>query len=170
LNELEKYGDSIFKIDKLTPTEIDVLTEHRYVKVVEYDVKEKKLITVLLRPMPPHSSTHIFLVWSIKRLLKDIKGIKRIQTDFTVDADLTFNYETKVIAIEVETGSLLKVRKRLERKAEHLNDMYGNSWFFVVSNKNLVPKYRKYGKVTTRRGVAEMLQKMLKSSTPWKGV
>jgi len=164
--KLEFNGDGVFKIETLTPLEIDILLENDYIKTTEYCVKQKKLITVLLKPFANHSPTHIFLVWSIKQLVKEIKGVKRIQSDLTADADITFNYGSKNIAIEVETGSLLKVKKQLERKVEILNDKYGNSWFFVVSNKNLIPNYRKFGQVTSRKGVAEKLQKMLKSPTP----
>ena len=38
-----------------------------------------------------------------------------------------------------------------------LNDKHQDRWFFVVTNKNLLAKYRKFGDAVDRSGVIERL-------------
>lgn len=42
-----------------------------------------------------------------------------------------------------------------------LNRKYGKRWMFVVSNKELLPQYRKWGPSTQRTEVEKMLTKWL---------
>jgi hypothetical protein len=88
-----------------------------------------------------------------------------IREHLTKDADITFKYEDKWYALEIETGNLLRKRKQLEEKVAYLNKKYKKRWMFIVSNKNLVSHYRKYGFATPRKGVEENMQKYLKIAT-----
>jgi len=138
-----------------------------YKQVNEYCIYEKKIITVFVKPIMDHSPTHTFLVWSTTRLLEEFK-IENIETHDTKDADITFTHNNKKYAIEIETGNLLKKMRRLEEKVAYLNRKYHHRWFFIVSNRNLQAKYKKYGISTQRIRVWQLLEKMLENTHPKK--
>jgi hypothetical protein len=163
LDKLEDEGNVIKKED-LSEEERKILLENDYKQVNEYCVYEQKIITVLVKQILNHLPTHTFLVWSVLRLLADFE-VKNLKSHDTREADITFKYKHQLYAIEIETGSLLTRKKQLEDKVKYLNRRYPKKWFFVVSNKNLQPKYRKYGVATQRVGVEKFLKKMLKLRT-----
>ena len=163
LNTEEKL---VFLKSDLTETEHKVLLQNSYNQINEYSIIDKLPITVLVRKPENfnHSLTHVFLVWDVKRLLKQ-KGIKQIEEHLTRDADLTFNYQEKTFALEIETGTSLEHKRKLGEKVNYLNNKYPKRWFFIVSNKEIVYEYRKFGFATTRKGVGEFIENMLKFST-----
>ena len=163
LYKLKEKGN-ILKKEDLSEEEIELLLNNKYKQVNEYCVYDQKIITVLVQPVLNHSPTHIFLVWSVTKLLSDF-GVTNLRTHDTREADITFTYKHQCYAIEIETGSLLTQRKQLEEKVKYLNRRYPKRWFFVVSNKNLQPKYRKYGVATQRATVEKFLKKLLKIRT-----
>ena len=72
----------------------------------------------------------------------------------TIKPDIIFEVQNRKIAIEVETGNNLKNnKKQFLKKVESLNKNFGYNWFFVVTNRNLVKKYKKYGRTYTRKNV-----------------
>jgi len=155
---------SVFKKDNLTKQEFRVLLKNNYRQTNQYCVKEKRLITALVKPILNHGLSHTFLVWSVIRLLKTLKGIKEIKVHQTVDADITFKYNNKIFALEIETGTLLSKKKQTEEKVNYLNDKYPNKWMFIVSNKDLIWRYRKLGFSTQRNEVEKNLQILLRNS------
>ena len=68
----------------------------------------------------------------------------RVEKYATKKPDIVFKKGNKTFAIEVETGSVLKVRDRMKEKLEVLKDY--DKWFFVVTDRNKVKEYKKYGK------------------------
>ena len=166
LRKLNTEEKLVFIKSELTEMEHKILLENGYSQINEYSIIDKMPITVLARKPEnlSHSLTHVFLVWDVKRLLKQ-KGIKQIEERLTKDADLTFEYQSKIFALEIETGSSLEHAKKLEEKARYLNRKYPKRWFFIISNKDIVSKYRKFGYATSRKGVEEFLENMLKFST-----
>ena len=157
---LEK--NRVFEKIDLDPKEIEVLLKEGYKQVNEYCVTKRKIITILIKPILNHSIAHTFLVWSTRKLLEKYEKIEDIFEHETRDADLTFVFEGKTFAIEIETGSLLRKKKQLEEKIKYLNRKYGKSWMIVVSKRDLVRKYSKFGICTQRKGVCEKFEKMLK--------
>jgi len=162
LSGLENDINNVLIKKNLTEEQIKVLLEAEYVQVNEFDIIEKKIIPVFIKKVLKHSPSHIFLVWSARRFLETIKGIGRIEENLTRDADLVFDYNKERYAIEVETGTLLEKKKQLESKVKYMNDIYPDRWIFLVTNRNLVPKYRKYGPTTQRINLEKNLKKMLK--------
>jgi len=132
--------------------------------VNEFCVLEKKRITVLVKPFGNHTVQHEFLVWSSKRLLKKIKGIKEIQEHLTRDADLTFIFNGKKFALEIERGDLLRKPDRLREKRKYLNKKYTNRWMFVVSNRDFLTKYKKFGFTSDRSRLSENLAKLIQNT------
>jgi len=160
LRKLDVYENSVFKKEELSDKEVKVLLENNYSLISEYDVSEKKQINVLVRDVLNHSKTHTFLVWSVKRLLNKIKSIYHIEEHLTKDADITFYYKGKKFALEIETGTLLNKHEQLKVKIDYLNGRYQNRWMFVLTNRDLISKYRKLGPSTPRNQVYEKLLKM----------
>ena len=161
-NRLNIGEHSVFKRDNLNEKQIVALLENGYSKMAEYCILDKKIKNFLIYPTSNHSRTHTFLVWNVRELLKRTAGIEKIKEHESVDADLTFKYKSKTYALEIETGTLLGKKKQTQEKVNFLNQKYPNRWFFIVSNKTLLPKYKKLGSATPRKEVFEKLQKMLK--------
>ena len=90
--------------------------------------------------------------------------MKDIKVHQTIDADITFKYNNKIFALEIETGTLLSKKKQTEEKVNYLNDKYPNKWMFIVSNKDLIWRYRKLGFSTQRNEVEKNLQILLRNS------
>ncbi|MFH1802518.1 MAG: hypothetical protein ABH864_03630 [archaeon] len=159
-NKLNLYENSVFDKAELSEEEIGVLLEEGFKQVNEYCVAKKRVITVLIKPILNHSVAHTFLVWSVGQLLEEYDMIERIVEHETRDADLTFEIEGKEFAIEIETGTLLRKKKQFEEKIKFLNETYKNRWMIVVSKRDLVKKYKKFGMCTQRRWMREKLEKM----------
>jgi hypothetical protein len=170
LRNLDSDENNVYKKEHLTEKEFNVLLENGYSQTNEFCVYEKKLITVLIKQILNHSKSHTFLVWSTVRLLESYPDIEGIQVHHTKDADITFKHKRKYYAIEVETGTLLGKTKQAEEKIKYLNRRYEKRWMIIVSNKDLIWKYRKMGFSTQRNEVEKNLEKMLKNDTRFERV
>lgn len=151
----------VFKINGRKKEELELLKEEKYSAVNEYCVFENKVIPALVRKVSNHTKTHIFLTWSTKRLLEAIPGVVNIREHLTRDADLIFEYLGKRYAIEVETGSLIRKPRQMAEKKAYLIRKYGKRWFVIVSNRNLLSKYKDFGIVSTRKNASKNLRKLL---------
>ena len=110
----------------------------------------------LLKPRHNESLTHLFATYDIADYL-EFKGIK-VQKFVTIKPDIVFQIGKKKYAIEVETGSVLTKVKNMKEKVKLLNKNY-DEWFFVVTNKNKVSKYKKFGNSVDLRYLKKRLQK-----------
>jgi len=165
LNGLEIWKNNVFKKSDLNEIQIKALKEQGFEQVNQFDISEKRFISVLIQPYEKlnHSREHIFLVWSVKRLLEHLK-IEIIEEHLTKGADITFKHNKKWFAIEIETGKLLRAPKQLRKKVNYLNKQYPNRWFFIVSNEKLVSRYAEFGLSTQRNRVQENIEKLLKNT------
>ena len=161
---LTHYEDNVIT-RKITLEEKKELKSAGFKQINEYCICQKKIITVFVKPVLSHSATHTFLVWSTRKLLSEF-DVTNIQEHDTRDADVTFTYNNRKYAIEIETGNLLSKKIQLEQKISYLNKKYPKRWFFIVSNRNLQAKYKKYGISTQRNRVSEILEKMLEKTHP----
>jgi hypothetical protein len=165
LDKLEIWKNNVFKKFDLNEIQIKTLKEKGFEQVNQFDILEKKFISVLIKPYEKlnHSREHIFLVWSVKRLLEKM-GIDIIEEHLTKGADITFKHNKRWFALEIETGKLLKAPKQLRKKVNYLNKQYPNRWFFIVSNEKLVSRYAEFGLSTPRNRVQENIEKLLKNT------
>jgi hypothetical protein len=165
LKKLDINENRVFKKSDLRDKEIEALKEEGFEQVNQFDVLERKFISILIKPYEKlnHSREHIFLVWGVIKLLKKL-GIKEIKEHKSFDADITFKHEGKWFALEIEIGSLLRKHKQLQEKLNYLNKKYPKKWLFIVSNKKLLSKYRKYGLSTSRKDIEENLKKLMKNA------
>lgn len=160
LEKLDIEEILIYEIEKLNKKEIEVLREEKFKEINEYDPILNENLACFVKQILNHSPSHTFLVGRIKELLEQYLESDKIRLHNTKDADITFQVDYKIYAFEIETGTLLSKKKQLKEKVNFLNNKYGRNWYFIVSNRDLAKKYRKYGRVTTRVGVRKIIEKL----------
>ena len=111
----------------------------------------------LLQPRHNESLTHLFTTYDVAEYLEK-KGIET-KKFVTKKPDITFELGGKKWAIEVETGAILSKVSRMKEKLEMLKDY--DKWFFIVTDKTKVTKYREYGETIDPRYLRRQLDKML---------
>lgn len=164
LRKLNASDTPVYLEEDLTEKEKSLLLKYDYQRAYEYCVHDQDSIHVLVKPAMRHSVTHIFLVWSVMKLLRSMKEISDVQDWDTRETDIAFKHQKNCFALEIETGTLLKKKVQLRRKIEYLQSKYKDRWMIIVSKKSLASKYRKFGPVATRSEVPKKLEKMLKSA------
>lgn len=143
--------EGVYSISDLSLDDIKYLIYKKYKWSIQYDLYGNKK-RYLLKPVPNETAQHFFLVKLITDYLKEEGFI--VWNYKTIKPDIIFEFQNRKIAIEVETGKNLRnSRKQFLEKVGSLNENFGYNWFFVVTNRNLVKKYRKYGKTYTRKNV-----------------
>jgi hypothetical protein len=162
IEKLDADSNRVFEREKISEKQREILKENGYKQVNEFSVFEKRRIPVLIKPFSKHSLSHEFLVWDIKRLLEKINGVTNIKEHLTKDADITFNFNKNTYALEVELGNLLGKHSQLKTKIDQLNEKYPKRWMFIISNRNLLTKYKKFGFTSARNRLRENLSKLLK--------
>jgi len=155
--------NSIYESENLSLQEIEVLKKEGFKEVCEYDPIYEENTKFLVKQILNHSPTHTFLVARIGELLNQYGDITKVYFHNTKDADITFEVNYKIYAFEIGKGSLLTKKKSLKNKVSLLNNKYGKNWYFIVTNRNLAKKYRKYGKVTSRMGVCKIIEKLIEN-------
>lgn len=152
----------VFKKSQLSKRQVKALEQFGFVQQNEYSMIEHKYIRYMINSRSNHTPTHTFLVWEMHKLLKTIEGVTNIKEHLAVDADITFKFNNKYYAIEAEKGDLLRKKDQTQIKLDYLNRKYRKRWMFLVSNKNLLPKYQKLGFSTQRSRVLKNLKVLLK--------
>jgi len=152
--------DCFFEVDELNYFEIDFLLHKNYKVSYQQNLFGEKQF-YLLKPPLNESLEHFFLVQIIKKSLEDkfdyVKGYR------TREADIIFKVRNRYIALEIETGRVLKKnKKRFIKKVKSLNEDYDNDWFFIVTNRDLVKKYKVYGKTLTRKNFLTSISEYVK--------
>lgn len=161
LEHLEAESHPVFLMEDLTKKEIKALQEDGYKKVNEYDPLLQENANFLHKKVLNHSPTHTILVERVKEMLLQYLDYNEVSVRDTKEADIIFKINGKKYAFEIETGSLLSKKDQLRDKLEYLNRRYKKNWYFIVSNKHLLSKYRKYGKSTPRSGVKRIIEKLM---------
>jgi hypothetical protein len=155
--------DKIFyKVEHLNKYEIKFLLTQGYQEFSHKTIISNKYEKYLLRPRFNESPGHLFFIYDIKEYLEN-EGIP-VQDYTTRMPDLVFTIGENKFAIEVETGSVLSNMKKFQEKLNSLNKNYKRRWFFVVTNRNLVKKYRRYGKVIDPRFIKFNLDKIIRNA------
>ena len=136
-----------FRADELRVSEIDYLLREKFKITYQQDLFGD-FGYFLVKPSANESVDHFFLVYLIKEFLEN-NGVE-VQVYNTKKPDLIFRSKNKFIAIEVETSKVLRNnKKQFLEKVETLNEEFGDDWFFAMTNRNQVGKYKKYGRAFT---------------------
>ena len=151
------------RLSKLNEDEITYLKNHGFRIRTYFNPFNKKRERFIFKTNGYETDQHFLTIQIIADYLNRKPPAENIQTFETVKPDIIFNIKNKKFAVEVETGKILRhARKQLLNKVELLKKNY-DDWFFVVTDRNLVSKYRQYGKVFDTRYIKNQLDKFIKN-------
>ena len=152
-------NDGCVKLKDLKENEIDYLKAKGYREYKFQSILSKKKEIYLIKPRRSESPQHIFLIHDLESYIK--KFTNKVKTYQTVKPDIVFKINGKEYAIEVETGKMLKYKKKeLMKKVKSLNENYDDRWFFVVTDKNIASKYRAFGKTCDKRTIQNVINRI----------
>jgi hypothetical protein len=152
----EHYG--FYRSTTLSAEEKTFLLNKHYKEYTLTGIKGKKE-RFFLRPRGHENIQHFFLTMELYELVR--MRTQKVWLYETERPDIVFEMKGRKVGVEVETGQHRV--GAIKRKAA-LNSKHYNQWFFVVTDKNLVPKYQSFGKCFHKRNVAKKLEKLLKLS------
>ena len=115
------------------------------------------------KPFFHETARHGILVFEIAEYLRHYT--KKIKTYLSVKPDIVFEINGEEWAVEVETGIVLKKNKnKLFEKVLNLREEYGRRWFFVITDRNLLNSYKRYGKTFTKRNIIGKIDKIMREN------
>ena len=151
-----------YKHRGLDLAEVKYLISKGYKESIQKSCFSNRKERYLLKPRFNETLSHYFLIMDIASYLKS----KKIDVEIceTKNPDIIFSVHDKTIAIEVETGKMLRYNKKeLLEKAKFCNNHYAK-WFFVVTDKNFRRRYSRFGEVVDTRYLKNYLENALKKS------
>jgi len=152
-----------FRFNDLNRDEVIYLYHEDYKRTLQFDLNGEKEYW-LVRLGVKESAEHFLLVKLVTEHIEKNYGFP-IWNYKTKMPDIIFEFKNRKVAIEIETGkNLMNNRKQFLEKVEWLNENFGDNWFFVVTNRNLVKKYKKYGRTFTRKNVIKGIERYVKKS------
>jgi len=147
-----------FKHRELSLEDIKYLVKKGYKEYYSSSILTNKEELYLLRPNYNESPQHFFLVCDITGYIR--KFTDKVQTFNTKKPDIVFEINDREYAIEVETGKVIKDKKKFSEKVRSLKKDYGENWFFVLTNRRLFKIYSKYGQTYTKLSIANKIFRM----------
>ena len=138
------------------------LIEEGFQKAPQWCIEHKKSEDFFIKTRHNESVSHAYLCGAIHHYIVNEGLDHDAKLLTTKDADIVFNNAGFQWAFEVETGKVhQKSKKQLQEKVNMLNEKYGkDGWFFVVTNKNLLAKYRKFGPAIDRKSVTDKIEEI----------
>lgn len=155
--------EGFYKLKSISKHDIEYLFHKKYKKFLMWDLFGKKSYW-LLKVDKGEGTEHFFLVKIISEYIKEEYAFQ-VWNYKTVKPDIIFELKNRKIAIEIETGKNLKhSKKQFLEKIRWLDEDFGDNWFFVVTNRDLVKKYKKYGPTYTRKNVRRAIEKYVEKT------
>lgn len=152
------------KLSRLNQDEIDYLKNKGFKIRTYFNPFNKKREKYIFKARDFESDHHFLTIHIIADYLNGKTIAENTKTFETVKPDIVFEIKNKKFGVEVETGKILRhAKKQLLNKVELLNKNY-DGWFFVVTDRNLVARYRQYGKVFDTRYIKNQLDKFLRNA------
>jgi hypothetical protein len=156
-----RANQKAYSEDYLDEAALSFLTTEGFIEVQETDLNGKKK-TYLVFKDKFESPRHIICTQEIVEYLRQFT--KEIKTYRTVMPDIVFEANGEEHAIEVETGEIIKDKKKMQNKIDLLKKRYGKNWFFFVTNRNLEKKYAELGETSTKRNIYSKIDKIFRDS------
>jgi len=149
-----------YNLKRLNEDEINYLKhKHFIIRKCFNPFTKRKDNYIFLKPVN-EGERHFLITNIIVNYLKN--KVDSLQTFKTVKPDIVFEFNNKRIALEIESGKVLKHnKKQLKEKVKALKENY-DDWFFVVTNYNLCSRYRGFGKVLDLRYIKNEIDRLLK--------
>jgi hypothetical protein len=145
----------LYRAKDITEDQITILKSKGYV-FIRQSVGEGRGEYYLIRPNVPQyqeSLVHLFFVKYTEQML--LRFTKKVELFQTRKPDVVFeDKDGKKVAIEVETGTTLNDRNKMDIKVKLLKKDYGERYFILVSEHYLKKLYVQYGEVVTRTELA----------------
>ncbi|MFZ5954851.1 MAG: hypothetical protein ACOYT4_00330 [Nanoarchaeota archaeon] len=112
------------------------------------------------KPFFHETARHGILVFEVAEYLRTYT--KNVKEYLTRKPDIVFVINKEEWAVEIETGIVLKKNKnQFLEKVEALKEDYGRRWFFVITDRNLLKSYKRYGKTFTKRNVIGKIDRIM---------
>jgi len=149
--------DRFFRKKELNKAEITFLLSKGYVNAKFKSISSNKKEDFLLQPRHNESLAHLFSTYDITEYLEN-KGFK-VERYTTKKPDIVFKKGNKTYAIEVETGAVLTNKTKLKTKIKVLKGY--DKILFVVTDRNKVSHYKKFGESVDLRYLKPRLRKFI---------
>lgn len=153
-------NNNFYRKSKLNKDEIEYLLEEGYQSFSHRSIVTGRKEKFVIHPRHNESPKHMFFVYDIFQFLEK----KKVKCELyeTKMPDIVFEINGKKCAIEVETGTVAKHIDRLKKKVKLVESQKYHSWFFIVTDRNLVKKYREFGETVDPRFIKTYLSKLIK--------
>ena len=156
-----REGQKAYLKKELSKAELAFLVASGFKEVLQAGLLGKKE-TYLVIEDKHESPGHIICIKEITDYLKQFT--QEVRTYRTAMPDIVFNANGTEYAIEVETGEVLKSKKRMQQKIDFIKKKFGKNWLFFVINRNLEEKYSKLGITTNKRSIKFKIRQIFKNS------
>jgi type IV secretory pathway VirB4 component len=156
-----KSGQRVYVKKDLDESDLRYLISNGFKEVKQTNISGKKEEYMVINERS-ESPNHIICIKEIVDYLKQFTN--DIKTYQTTMPDIVFNANGKYFAIEVETGEVIKNKKRMSNKIKLLNEKFEKRWFFFVTNRNLKEKYLKLGATANKRNIKFKIRQIFKNS------
>ena len=151
-----------YRKNKLNKDELKYLLNQGYKEFRKKSIVSGKEENFILKPRHNESPIHMFYVYDIFEYLQK-KGAKA-EMFTTKMPDIVFEINKKKYALEIETGTVLENVNRIKEKVSLIKKQGYNDWYFIMTQKHLVKKYRHFGKTIDPRYLKSQLSKIIKNS------
>ena len=153
----------LYKKSSLSESQVQYLLSKGYVETKQVGFERKGAEWYLIKPDASPANMgmdHLFLVKLIEQEVRKYTDDVRLAQ--TKGPDIVFKNGLGVeVAVEVETGkTILSKPEQIKEKVEQLNEKYGKSWFFVLTDASYRIKtaYEPFGETITRTMVPERIR------------
>lgn len=153
-------NNPFYKRKNLNKHEIEFLLGEGYHSINYKSICTNKKENFIVLPRFNESLIHFTVIYDLAEYLDSKNVYYHLFT--TKMPDVVMNLSGKRIALEVETGTVMSNMKKFREKLELLNQNYGENWYFIVTNRNKVKKYKQYGKVIDLRYLRKKIDKIIK--------
>ena len=151
-----------YKREELNRHEIEYLIKQGYQEVCYKSICTQDKENYLIKPRFNESLGHMIVIYDIAEYL-DMKLVD-YELFMTRMPDIVMKFKRKKIAFEVETGTVMSNMRKFREKLSLLKKNYGNDWYFIVTNRNKIKRYKKYGKVIDPRYIKGQIDKIVKNA------
>ena len=149
-----------YKRDRLNEHEIKYLIKQGYQEVREKSIISNKYESYILKPRHNESIKHMFFTYNIAEFLE--KNGAKVQLFTTKMPDIVFEIKGKKYAFEIETGTVIENKNRIKEKISLIKQQNYDGWFFIVTSKHIVKKYKSFGKTIDPRSLKGFLNRIVK--------
>ena len=157
--DLKKH---FYKRKDLNEDSFKYLLKKGYQEYEAYSINSLKKDNFIIKPRFNEGVAHAFFTYDVAEYLEK-KGCN-VELFETKMPDIICETNGKRFAFEIETGTVPTNPGRFKEKLALLKEQRYNKWFFIVTTKHLVGKYKKFGNTIDPRSLKGTLDKIVKNS------